>query len=310
LSSGDMIGSGVTNLDWSDANVQLSLQFMQTLSGSWGAVPLMVGLLAPLMGLISRVAEVSEACDHFAEYNEVAANNIVDSDHVAFRKTVVETPDNTRTLVRSLSLSIPEGSRKSLVVRGPSGAGKSSILKVLGGLWPCAGEIERPTRIGRGGILFLPQQNYTTIGTLRQQVTYPEDDQQYPEQGDKDAFITEVLGWCDLLYLAERWGLDKEVSWDEQLSGGEAQRLGFARLFYHRPKFAIMDESTSALDEFLQEKMLERCVGLDISMISVAHRPEVFLWHTDYLDLDGVGGTLTGKVPGSKAIDVGANLDM
>merc|ERR1712086_1151137 len=83
----------------------------------------------------------------------------------------------------------------------------------------------------------------------------------------------------ELGYLAGRWGLDAPVLWDDQLSGGEAQRLGFARLFYHNPRYAIMDESTSALDDKLQAHMLQTCLDRSITLISVAHRPKVFPFH-------------------------------
>lgn len=73
-------------------------------------------------------------------------------------------------------------------------------------------------------------------------------------------------------------------------SGGEMQRLGFARLFYHRPRFAIMDESTSALDTALEASCMRKCNELNITCISVAHRPSLLQFHKNMLQLDSQGG--------------------
>ena len=73
------------------------------------------------------------------------------------------------------------------------------------------------------------------------------------------------------------------------LSGGEMQRLGFARLFFHRPKYAIMDEATSALDMELEARCLSHCAELNITMVSVTHRPSAAAFHQKVLRLDGTG---------------------
>ena len=60
--------------------------------------------------------------------------------------------------------------------------------------------------------------------------------------------LRELLREVDLEYLVDREeGLGAEVNWGELLSLGEQQRLGMARLFYHKPKFAILDECTSGV---------------------------------------------------------------
>ena len=69
-------------------------------------------------------------------------------------------------------------------------------------------------------------------------------------QGDviPEKELRRLLSEVDLEYLVEReGGLDAVVDWGAQLSLGEQQRLGMARLFYHRPKFAILDECTSGV---------------------------------------------------------------
>jgi len=60
--------------------------------------------------------------------------------------------------------------------------------------------------------------------------------------------LRHLLREVDLEYLVDREeGLGAEVNWGELLSLGEQQRLGMARLFYHKPKFAILDECTSGV---------------------------------------------------------------
>lgn len=84
--------------------------------------------------------------------------------------------------------------------------------------------------------------------------------------------------------------LDAHADWENMLSGGEAQRLGFARLLYHRPRYAILDEATSALDVPLEERCMMLCNELRITCISVGHRPTLLRFHKNMLVLDGHGG--------------------
>ena len=68
----------------------------------------------------------------------------------------------------------------------------------------------------------------------------------YPHTQDymrtDDARLVELLRAVDLNFVLERAedGLDTRAEWGEILSGGEQQRVGFVRLLYHRPVFAIM----------------------------------------------------------------------
>ena len=144
-------------------------------------------------------------------------------------------------------------------------------------------------------------------------------------------------------------GFESVQEWTNILSGGEAQRIGFARLFFHHPKMAFMDvrttqpqhvashcwqlrrgrrrrqglvgwgrrhgvtrhaprhstprlrlfrfrvrpraqESTSALDEAIEEKLMRSCKDRGIATVSVGHRPSLIRYHDSILRLDGRGG--------------------
>ena len=74
------------------------------------------------------------------------------------------------------------------------------------------------------------------------------------------------------------------------MSLGEQQRLGMARLFYHKPKFAILDECTSAVTTDMEERFCKRVRAMGTSCITISHRPALVAFHEIVLSLDGEGG--------------------
>ena len=114
----------------------------------------------------------------------------------------------------------------------------------------------------------MPQRPYMPLGTLRHALLYPAADLEVADETLRDA-----LRRCGLTHLVDR--LDEEDQWDAILSGGEKQRLAFARLLVNPPDIVIMDESTSALDEVSQARMMEflRTDLAHATVVSVSHRP-------------------------------------
>ena len=106
-----------------------------------------------------------------------------------------------------------------------------------------------------------------------------------------DARVRECLITAGLQKLADNpQGLDlAHAEWDDVLSGGERQRVGFARLFYAAPKFAILDESTAAINPDEEGKLYAACVDAGITLISIAHRLELRAFHQQELVLKGDG---------------------
>jgi ATP-binding cassette, subfamily D (ALD), member 3 len=266
---------------------------IKSASGSIGDLMLVYKKLQRLAGFTARVTELIESVDSIQvepSNVEVAAEG---DDGIHFENVTVHAPDG-RLLVQDLTLSVNPG--ESVFITGANGAGKTSIFRVLAGLWRAtSGKVIRPshglatTDDGDAAIFYVPQRPYLVSGTLRDQVMYP-----LPGDSSRDDEIIECLQLANLLKIVDASvrGLDRsEHDWADVLSGGEKQRIGLARLYFHKPTFAILDEATSAINPDEEGLLYAHIDTLGITAFSIAHRMELKRFHSLHLHLaaDGSG---------------------
>src|SRR6202048_2535197 len=187
------------------------------------------------------------------------------------------TLDDGTAVVGEAEVVIKAGER--LLVAGESGTGKSTLVRAIAGLWPWGGGSVNfhPDR----RLFMLPQKPYVPSGTLRRAAAYPAAAEDWTIEE-----IGEALDKTGLGHLKDK--IEEDAPWDQTLSGGEKQRLAFARLFLHRPDIIVLDEATSALDAKRQDKMME-LMTRELPMatvVSVAHRTELEAFHSRKIVLE------------------------
>ena len=240
----------------------------------------------------------------------------------------LETTDPAgHTLVSNLTFEVKQN--ENLLIVGPNGSGKSTVLRYLSSLrmLECAacsikfecksGKILRGDELSLSDLFYLPQTPYMTVGRLVEQVIYPLsleeaimklglglkctninlNASELEIEKERDLiilsnYIADLLITVDLPdHSAEvRNNPNTSADWGNILSGGERQKMSIARLLFHRPKYALLDESTSAVSPEVEESLYARCVEAGVTLVTVSHRPSAAKYHQQRLRLDGGGG--------------------
>ena len=242
------------------------------------------GQLASWKASVDRLLTFGEALERAEAAAGAAGITVARGDGPALRADDLNVVlPNGRVVLADTSFCIEPGER--VLITGPSGSGKSTLFRTLAGIWPFGtGRVQVPEH---ARVLFLPQQPYLPLGTLREVVTYPSAPGAF-----SDDLVVEALQLCDLGPFTTR--LDARENWALQMSLGEQQRLAIARALLQRPDWLFLDEATASVDEAIEARlyrvMQERLPAATI--VSIAHRTSVAAYHAKRFALHGNGGSM------------------
>jgi len=273
------------------AGVQYTMTLMLEMLIANGKLLTMHAQSQHMFGLCLRINKLIATLQGLEkEHGENNSSHIVAGPSIRFDGVQVATPSG-RTLVKDLSWELQPGG--SLLLTGHNGAGKSSIFRCLGGLWPIKGGTitkpgaGRPPAENLKDIFYVPQKPYLTLGSLADQITYP------LSKCEAQLSTVDLHKLLDLVHLGHLKSVaaasegEELMQWEDKLSRGEQQCLAIARLLYHKPTFAILDECTSAVSREMEELLYNECERQGISYITICHRPTLRAFHDRNLNLTG-----------------------
>ncbi|SCW03373.1 LAFE_0G08988g1_1 [Lachancea fermentati] len=182
------------------------------------------------------------------------------------------------------------GPGSSLLVLGSNSCGKSSIQRIIAEVWPIYNKNGLLSIPSQSELFCIPQKPYFTQGgTFRDQIIYPMATDQFFDRGHRDKELVQVLQEVRLDYLLKRdkgWKyLDSLADWKDVLSGGEKQRMNFARIMFHKPRFVVLDEATNAISGDMEDYLFNLLKRYRFNFITISQRPSLIKYHDYALEI-------------------------
>ena len=251
------------------AIVQLVNQLQSPIVGVTSVLPSFYGMIASAQRLI-EVSEIKKDeidCDKRITYSDFQK---IKAENVTFGYGEEE-------ILSDATFTVKKG--EFVGVKGPSGAGKSTIFKLITGVYTTdKGKVFIQTSKGeydcckmRHLFSVVPQGNMLFSGTVKENITLLR-----PDASDENIKTAIYDACAEFVYDLEN-GIDFVLSEDGGgISEGQAQRLAVARALLGEGKILLMDESTSALDDETERRLLENLKKRDdITVIFITHRQSV-----------------------------------
>lgn len=248
-------------------------------------------LLSPIVQVIGSWKQVVAAREAYARLNALL-------DKVALREpgmplpaptgqltvegVVAGAPGTQAAILRGVTFGVAPGTVVGLV--GPSASGKSTLARLLVGVWPAASgkvrldgvDIYPWNKAELGPHLgYLPQEVELFDGALTENIArFGEVDMTKVEAAARAVGIHDMI-----MSLPD--GYETNIGDDGcRLSGGQRQRIGLARAIYDTPRFIVLDEPNSSLDEAGERSLVQTLLSLKAqgsTIIVITHRTSVLV---------------------------------
>ena len=246
-------------------------------------------VLSPIVQVIGSWKQVVGAREAFGRIDKLFENVALrepgmplpaPQGNLSVEGVVAGPPGSPTAILRGVSFGVPAG--KALALVGPSASGKSTLARLLVGVWPAANGKVRldgvdiyPWNKAELGphIGYLPQEVELFDGSLAENIArFGEVDMTKVEAAARAVGIHEMItGLAD--------GYDTNIGDDGcVLSGGQRQRIGLARAIYGNPRFIVLDEPNSSLDEAGEQALVRTLQALKAqgaTLIVITHRTSV-----------------------------------
>lgn len=308
--SGEVRFGTITQVSFAFNRIEAALSYVVNHLAALSNLAAETERLDSLLGALNPGARTSENGGGVRRVEKMPpGGSLAVASELDIRGLCLTTPHGGRVLCNNLTFSLSP--RQALLIVGPSGCGKSSIMRAVAGLWSQgSGIITTPPS---KNIFFLPQKPYMPLGTLRQQLCFPDDPSggangsgggthgaasvvgtfiidNNSGNGIEDNELRALLDAVCLPDLLSRvGGLDAEGDWAHMLSLGEQQRVAFLRLLRRRPALAFLDEATSGVDTATECRLYEALRTICPCFVSIGHRKELLAHHTHVLEAVGDG---------------------
>ncbi len=214
---------------------------------------------------------------------ENVENEVISTDPINFKKKIQIKNISfsylpNKKIINDLNLDLNYG--EIIGIKGVSGSGKTTLVNLLLGLLkPDRGEIliddknlDKNIYEWQKLVSYAPQRTYILDDTIKKNICFEEE-----ESNIDNEYLRQVLRLSSINNFVE--SLDENLNTiigenGSQLSGGQVQRIGFARAIYKNPKFIVLDEITSSLDAINEEIILDSIKSLSkkMTILIISHR--------------------------------------